>query len=251
MTVFGNASSRRTARNDLVVVPDTCGAPPGRRPSGYEDVRWKRVISAVIAAPVAHGSIVPFDRRQNARASAKAGKRIRHTDDFPRMTEIRIDGLTGSGEGFRGSAAAGGQGDGHDAKAEKRRPGSGGIQRQVPGLALPTDFDRSLRLLDDVQLDRLERAVVEEARRRGLDLPSHSPEPGHRVERPEPPKPASAESSAANRAAPVTPGQERPILAAFQAGPEPVAITREFRLSRSTVQHVITATERERRKTER
>ena len=130
MTVFGNASSRRTARNDLVVVPDTCGAPPGRRPSGYEDVRWKRVISDVIAAPVAHGSIVPFDRRQNARASAKAGKRIRHTDDFPRMTEIRIDGLTGSGEGFRGSAAAGGQGDGHDAKAGKRRPGSGGREAE-------------------------------------------------------------------------------------------------------------------------
>ena len=131
-----------------------------------------------------------------------------------------------------------------------RRPGSGGIQRQAPGHILPTDFDRSLRLLDDVQLNRLVKAVVEEARRRGLDLPSHSPEPGQRVERPEPPKPASAESSAANRALPVTPGQERPILAAFQAGPEPAAITREFRFSRSTVQHVITATERERRKTE-
>ena len=135
--------------------------------------------------------------------------------------------------------------------AVTRRPGSGRIRRQAPGLVLLADFDRSLRLLDDAQLDPPLKAVAEEGRRRGLALLSFSPEPGQRVERPEPPKPAPTKSSPANRAAAVTPGQERLIPAAFQTGPNPAAIAREFRISRSTVQHVITATERERRKTER
>ena len=71
-----------------------------------------------------------------------------------------------------------------------------------------------MRLLDEAQFDRLVKAAAEEAWRRGLDLPGHSPEPGQMMERPEPPKPARAKSSAANRAADVTPGQERLILAA-------------------------------------
>ena len=41
--------------------------------------------------------------------------------------------------------------------------------------------------------------------------------------------------------APVTPGQERLILAAFEAGLKPAAIAREFRLSRAQVDGVVAA----------
>ena len=49
----------------------------------------------------------------------------------------------------------------------------------------------------------------------------------------------------------VTAGQERLILAAFDAGLGPAAIAKEFRVSRATVQRVITDAQRDRRRTER
>ena len=49
----------------------------------------------------------------------------------------------------------------------------------------------------------------------------------------------------------MTPGQKRLILVAQEAGLKPAAIAREFRLSRPTAQHVITAAQCARRKTER
>ena len=68
-----------------------------------------------------------------------------------------------------------------------RRPGSGKTPRQAPGaaspghgidrqaktppLALPADLGRSLRLLDDAQIDRLAEAVADEVRRRGRSAP--------------------------------------------------------------------------------
>ena len=115
-------------------------------------------------------------------------------------------------------------------------------QRQASGLALPAHLRRSLRLLHHAQLDWLVKSVSEEARRRDRNLPARSPLPEHRAERPAPAKSARAKSGAANRAAAVTPGQERLILAAFQAGLKTAAITWVFRVSRSTVQHVITPT---------
>ena len=143
-----------------------------------------------------------------------------------------------------------------------RRPGSGkapgaaspgsGIDRQTktPGLALPADLGRSLRLLDDAQLDRLAEGVADEVRRRGRGTPV-SPSVADRSAKPMQAKAARAKQSAADRAAIVTPGQERMILAAHEAGLRPAAIAKEFRVSRSTVQHVITAAQRDRRKTER
>ena len=47
--------------------------------------------------------------------------------------------------------------------------------------------------------------------------------------------------------APMTPGQERLVLAAFQSGLKPAAIAREFRLSRDQVESVIAAAKPERR----
>ena len=148
-----------------------------------------------------------------------------------------------------------------------RRPGPGGTRRQAPGatspdssldrsaklpnLALPADLGRSLRLLDDAGLDRLMKAVIEEAGRRGLDTPDGSPGAGRGAKEPGPAKTPRTEAGASDRPVAVTPGQERLILAAFEAGLKPAAIAREFRLSRPTVQHVITGAQRDRRKTER
>ena len=71
-------------------------------------------------------------------------------------------------------------------------PGSGPDRREKrPGIALPADLGRSLRLLDN--------------------------------------------------AATVTSGQQRLILAAYKAGLKPAAIAKEFRVSRATVQNVITS----------
>ena len=146
------------------------------------------------------------------------------------------------------------------------KPGSGKIPRQAPGaaspgsgidrpaktpgLALPADLGRSLCLLDDAQLDRLAEAVADEVRRRGRSAPD-SPSSGGGSERRAPAKVSRAKPNEPDRAATVTPGQERLILAAFEAGLRPAAIAKEVRVSRSTVQHAITAAQRDRRRTER
>ena len=147
-----------------------------------------------------------------------------------------------------------------------RRPGSENAPRQAPDtpapgsdldrqhgeskIALPANLGRSLRLLDDAQLDRLTKAVTDEVRRRGRNPPD-SPSAGGRSARRTPAKAGSAKPEEPATAATVTPGQERLILAAFEAGLRPAAIAKEVRVSRSTVQHVITAAQRDRRKTER
>ena len=107
-----------------------------------------------------------------------------------------------------------------DALAGGNRPGS---------LALPADLGHSLRYLDDAQLDRLLEAAGAEARRRGrLDG-------------------KTAGGGTRGKPAPVTPGQERLILAAFEAGLKPAAIAREFRLSRAQVDGVVAAAKQRRR----
>ncbi len=147
-----------------------------------------------------------------------------------------------------------------------RRPGSGktsrqapgaassgsGIDRQAktPGIALPADLGGSLRLLDDAQLDRLAEAVTDEVRRRGRSAPADPSVAGRSPKR-TPAKAARARPDRADRDAAATAGQERLILAAFEAGLRPGAIAKEFRVSRSAVQHVITDAKRERRRTER
>ncbi|MDE0173663.1 MAG: hypothetical protein OYH76_00440 [Defluviicoccus sp.] len=88
-------------------------------------------------------------------------------------------------------------------------------------LALPANLSRSLRHLDDADLDRLLEAATAEARRRGrLDG-------------------KTATGRAHGKPTPVTTGQEKLILAAFGAGLKPSAIAREFRLSRAQVEGVL------------
>ena len=87
----------------------------------------------------------------------------------------------------------------------------------------------ALGYLDDAQLDRLLEAAGAEARRRGrLDG-------------------KTAGGGTRGKPAPVTPGQERLILAAFEAGLKPAAIAREFRLSRAQVDGVVAGAKQRRR----
>ena len=122
-----------------------------------------------------------------------------------------------------GRAAGSGGGTG---KRGGRQPahgaceGGAGAHRPV-ALALPADLDRSLRHLEDADLDRLVEAATAEARRRGRQAGKTSGGRGRA------------------RSAPVTPGQEKLILAAFEAGLKPAAIAREFRLSRAQVDGVL------------
>ena len=123
-----------------------------------------------------------------------------------------------------------------------------GLDRRAktPGLALPGDLGRSLRLLDDARLDRLAEAVADEVRRRGRNAPDRATEAGRSPKR----TPAKAAGARPDGAA-VTAGQERLILAALDAGLKPAVIAKEFRVSRSTVQRVITDAKGKRRGTER
>ena len=150
--------------------------------------------------------------------------------------------------------------------AMTRRPGTGGSRPETPeaaspapeagrpaktpGLALPANLGKSLRLLDDEQFDRLIRAVTEEARRRRRGVPD-DPTSGRGSKRPGQTKPTQTEPAASGKAATVTAGQERLILAAHGAGLRPAAIAREFRLSRAAVQDVIASAKRTRRGTGR
>ncbi len=126
------------------------------------------------------------------------------------------------------------------------RPATGFAGRRKPGIALPVDLNRSLRLLDDDQLDRLAKAVAEEARRRGHNAAGGPSASERKADKPVSARPATARPARAGGGASVTPGQEKLILAAFEAGLKPAAIAREFRLARATVQRVVDAARRDR-----
>ncbi len=65
-------------------------------------------------------------------------------------------------------------------KATDAKTGAPGAGRpaNAPRLALPADLPRSLRLLDDAGLDRLEKAVAAEVRRRGRSAATGPPAAG-------------------------------------------------------------------------
>lgn len=107
------------------------------------------------------------------------------------------------------------------------RPGSGvagsGVARKQIPFALPADLGRALRHLDDADFDRLLECVTAEERRRGRQ---DGKTVGGKTRQP---------------AVRVTPGQERLVLAPFEAGLKPAAIAREFRISRTRVEAVVAA----------
>ena len=111
-----------------------------------------------------------------------------------------------------------------------------------PRLALPGNLAGALRHLDDVQLRELLRAATVEARRRGLAIYETGDGREHRrvaVSR------SVSGPSAGKRAGAISPGLERVVRAALEAGVKPAAIARQFRLQRAEVQR-IASTERKR-----
>ena len=114
-------------------------------------------------------------------------------------------------------------------------------------LALPPYLGRSLRLTDNAHLDRLAEAVADEGRQRGLPAPDGPTQAGRSPKR----TPAKAARARPDRATTVTAGQGPLILAAFNTGLRHTATAKEFRVSRSTVQDVITDAKRDSRRTER
>ena len=109
------------------------------------------------------------------------------------------------------------------------------------GLALPADLDRALRYLDDAELNRLQQAVSAEARHRGRPPAAGDAPDSGQEDKKTPGRATRAASARKREPVPVTPGQERLIRAAHEAGPRPAAIAREFRVSRAQVERVITA----------
>ena len=114
----------------------------------------------------------------------------------------------------------------------------------IRGLALPADLGRALRYLDDAELNRLQQAILAEARRRGQLPPEGDAPESRRGEKKTPGRATQPVSAQKREPAPVTPGQERLIRAAWEAGLGPAAIAREFRVSRAQVEHVIAAARR-------
>ncbi len=101
---------------------------------------------------------------------------------------------------------------------------------------LPEDLVCSLRLLADVELERLQAAVVNEVARRGPPTPplgrasDPSDERERRVRKSAAPKPASPG---------VTAGKANAIRAAFRAGLKPATIARQFGVPQSVVRQVL------------
>lgn len=129
----------------------------------------------------------------------------------------------------------------------QRRGGERGVGQ--PHYALPSDLAGSLRRLDDGQLDRLMRAVADEARRRGRPVdaggvcpPAPAPDKASGL-----PAATAAIGKTKKRAGSIPPGQEKVIRAAFEAGVKPGTIARQFRLSRAQVEQVVGSPKRRRR----
>ena len=95
--------------------------------------------------------------------------------------------------------------------------GGGSAGSGTPRLALPGNLPRSLRYLDDGQLDELLRAAAAEARRRGWKVQAepHRGRPKRDVSESSESAPRPASRSSAQ---PVSPGLERIVRAALAAG---------------------------------
>ena len=105
--------------------------------------------------------------------------------------------------------------------------------------ALPSDLSGSLRHLDDAQLDRLLRAVAEEARRRGRPAAGEGCPPPRSSSGNALGRAPAAGGGTKKRVLPIAPGQAKVIQAAFEAGVKPATIARQFRVSRAQVEQIV------------
>ena len=171
---------------------------------------------------------------------------------------------TQGGEGLRapmpnrfGGAERQGGGSWPEGREAARPVGAGAARRRgrrrQPGResrAGKAGQSRSLRLLDDAHLDRVADAVTDSVRPRGGNA-SERPPGAARSPMRVLAKAARAKPDNPDRTAKATAGQERLILAAFDAALRPEAIAKGFRVSWSAVEHVINDRQRDRRRTER
>ena len=107
-----------------------------------------------------------------------------------------------------------------------------------PRVTLPRNLSATLRGLEDVDLETLQREVAAEIKRR------RSAKPTETIEEVPPPQALSpAEAAVAD----VPTGKANLIRASYQAGMKPVAIARSLRISRSLVEQVLGALEKPKR----
>jgi hypothetical protein len=115
--------------------------------------------------------------------------------------------------------------------------------------ALPKDLPHAIKYLDNGELDRLLRAAIEEARRRGRLAPT--PETpakadsgsGESLRQALPTGRPTQQQPAKTAATPLTRGQMNAVWAAFKAGVTPSRIARQFGLSQSQVRKALTSDE--------
>lgn len=111
-------------------------------------------------------------------------------------------------------------------------------QPAPPRVTLPRNLSATLRGLEDVELETLQREVTAEIKRRSSAKPMEMI-----AEVP----PARAVSPAKLVAADVPTGKANLIRASYQAGMKPVAIARSLRISRSVVDRVLGGMEKPKR----
>jgi len=111
-------------------------------------------------------------------------------------------------------------------------------QPAPPRVTLPRNLSATLRGLEDVELETLQREVTAEIKRRSAAKPMEMI-----VEVP----PAQAVSPAKLAAADVPTGKANLIRASYQSGMKPVTIARTLRISRSVVDRVLGGMEKPRR----
>ena len=107
-----------------------------------------------------------------------------------------------------------------------------------PRVTLPRNLSATLRGLEDVELETLQREVTAEIKRR------RSAKPTETIAEVPPPQ---ALSSAKAAAADVPTGKANLIRASYQAGMKPLAIARSLRISRSLVDLVLGGLEKQKR----
>ena len=116
---------------------------------------------------------------------------------------------------------------------------TGARKAERPRYVLPSDLAGSLRHIDDGQLDRLLRAAIEEARRRGSPVDGRETTPLPAASGKAPWSGRATKTGAKKRTLPIAPSQEKVIRAAFEAGVKPATIARQFRVSRAQVEQIV------------
>ncbi len=105
-------------------------------------------------------------------------------------------------------------------------------------VTLPRNLSATLRGLEDVDLETLQREAAAEIKRR------RSAKPTETIAKVPPPQGLSPAKAAA---ADVPMGKANLIRASYQAGMKPVAIARSLRISRSLVDRVLGSSEKPKR----